>query len=294
MDYEDSSQKVAANSTLKIAGVAFATILYVFYFVGRGYLEGYYSTLGISKGLLQFGTADYIYQGAIVERFLFSLAIVLFVCGLFRFLQLPKQETHQTNHDSIWRGMWDILKSPARVSAYFSFFFFPYYVVALVSLGVMQVLGILKEAELARAFLMLLTIVMAGGMGLITLFDETTTRLIKKSNLLSLTFVIFVILTIAFMPYFGATTYGTIVGTWVTSPLQLEQTFQTVELIAREPMNGNLRWEASEKGLYHTKDTLYLLLSKKGLLFVLPAGRNNIVVAVPIETLSSFTLHARK
>jgi hypothetical protein len=95
MDDNTHSNRLISSFLITISGGVFVAVAY---YAGRQYLEGYYQSLGIPSGLLNFDTAEYVYSSFTSITIFIALVIALFAYGIFKLLII-----WETGHEwSIW------------------------------------------------------------------------------------------------------------------------------------------------------------------------------------------------
>jgi hypothetical protein len=274
---------------IPMAGV-FGALLY---FVGRRYTEGYLNTIGVPPHLLNYGVADYMFQGAQPWRLLIVLIFVFLGFLLYRF-GMPESSPWGGGFKIELKRMWHQAKTltvsgEIKVGGIFMLFFMLGYYPFIVVLLILFAIGFFGPNNLALQLVLLFLSAIAVGFAILILTDRNSTSIMKSSSVLAWSFFVTALVVFFIFPYIVAGSYGVVSGVLDTGPNNLGRSFQEVQLTAEKPIAG-FEWEQQDNGLWRTKDKLYVLASSNENLFIRSEGNDTQTMVIPTDRILSFSL----
>lgn len=275
------------------------------YFVGRRYLEAYYLTTGIPPELLQFSIADYVYSGAHPFRLLVVILFTAIGIGLIR-LASQKEFDKPVSRVTGERRKAKTVREKGRQFLealnkkletgffYYMLGLFILYCFILPILAGIEAFGGRPDFRgmLVLSYLSIVLILFTVVGAVITLFDRRALlRLSRHSKTRALVLWSGALL-FFFLPYLGAGAYGSFMGFQDISKHRISRVFDTVTLIANQPLNIMLDWERVTNDVYKTADKLYLLGVNSESLFIRLDNDHGETLIIPKARLSSFVINS--
>ena len=136
--------------------------IYLISYMGRRFMEGYYSSLGIPTSLVHYSPEDTFYYGIFPPMFFMFLAFMLLALGVLRFINLPSKQTPSFRREKIpfFKKIWRFIKSRRKTETAFAVFLFIYFCVSYIPLLFFDF-----SNPMAEAFITLMMLLMTAGAG---------------------------------------------------------------------------------------------------------------------------------
>ncbi len=245
------------------------------YYLGRQQTDAYYQIIGVPPSALDFGTADYMYQG--VQSWMFLVAL-LFTLVLILWCRVYTERGVQgASHKGGFRKrLYDVLR---RFPQYLGIWMFLYmiYAVTLV-FGLASLFGVLNYQ--VKALLGFLIGAFAFVMALILMTDAPTMDLLRTWHGLRRVFLVTVVVGLLIAPQILPASVGTMRG--LVDASHAEQVFPTVEVVARGRLGPpDLQWQYSADSYFTSEERLLLIVSTDTQLFLRRMSGSDSVFSVP-------------
>ena len=257
---------------MSISGIS--GFLYIMYYVGRAYCEGFFSSWGIPKDLISFQFYDYIYYGAQIDTILITVIFTAILLKLLItwFFQNPEQTKPYNKYGVMLVYGYLILYSVILLCCVFLQIFRSDLVIQKPLF-----MGILITCIVLLSFLVM-----------ILYFDQDLFSHIRSANIKKNIFIATVVITLLFSPYMSGKAWGAFKAqiTEITN-------FPAVELYANRELIYGIEWIPVDNSTYKTNQELYLIMKTSEYIFVKTSGNTSpVYMFKPSDILSTKILYS--
>ena len=263
--------KTTANKALSSILAGIPAFGYLLYFTGTTYSAAYYSTIGIPRGIVNFGFWDYIYLGAKDLNILIPLAFAAMFVGFLLYLTEPNPWWHYRNHHS-------------KLEYGFIIFYLVYFTAVLLLLVVITWVNPTLKTNPAYVFAALGSCLLVSGWSIIMLFDKTLLVRIKEGRIISRLFFGAIVIALILFPHTSADAWGRFEG------MMAKDSHPLVELHAPHQVIDDIQWETTSTNSFRTVDDLRLLFSNQQYLVVESVADRHSLYVVPIGDILSIKI----
>ncbi len=259
---------------MSIGGITW--LVYVIYYVGRAYLEGFFISLGIPKEYVSFQLHDYIYYGAQIDTI---IIVIIFTAVLVKLIMtLSRQSITQNKPFSI----------PIDI---FVLGYLVLYSIFLVCFVFLQIFRPDYVVHVAPTMVILMTcIFLLGFMTLILYFDPNTYAHIMSSKIRRSLFITTIIITLIVSPYMSGKAWGAYKGLIVN-----RLGFPKVELCTNKILDDDIKWITADNFTYRTDQELLLVMETNDYVFIKTTETTSpVYILKPSDILSIKVLYSEK
>ncbi len=213
-------------------------LVYLMYYVGRAYYDGFFKSLGVPASLVHFELQDYMYSGAQVDTIFITGAFTAVLVGLL-ITRIWTAEQNTPSNDWI-----------VRVSAVGG-------TIYLVWNGLMLALfwywwifrpDLIIEKPVVLGILVT-SIMILGILIMLLYFDRATFSQIRSGKIKSRIFIAAAIITLLFTPYMSAQAWGAYKAQ-IINPSDFPQ----VELYADQKLGDGIEWVPTDNAVYRSQE----------------------------------------
>ena len=213
-------------------------LVYLMYYVGRAYYDGFFRSLGVPASFVHFELQDYMYSGAQVDTIFITGAFTAVLVGL---LMTRIWTVEQNTPSNDWM---------VRVSAVAGTIYLVWNGLVLVLFWYWWIFRPDLLIEKPVVLGILVTSIMILGMLIMLLyFDRATFSQIKSGKIKSRIFIIAAVITLLFTPYMSAQAWGAYKAQ-IVNPSDFPQ----VELYADRKLNDGIEWLPIDDDTYRSQE----------------------------------------
>ncbi len=219
--------------------------IYILYYVGRAYCEGFYLSVGVPKSFINFELHDYIFFGAQVDTILITGAFTAVLVGLLMTRFFPRTEQSKLVDSFINRS-----------SVVLALGYLVLYDLALVLFAYFQIYRPDLVVEPPFVISILMTCMVTLGILIVILyFDKDGLSRIRNGKIKRSIFITAAIVTLLFSPYMSGEAWGAYKGQIVKLT-----GFPQVELYANRELTDGIKWVPIDNVTYKSDQELYLIV----------------------------------
>jgi hypothetical protein len=252
-------------------------LVYILYYVGRAYTEGYFTPLGIPKDCISYQLQDYVYYGAQIDTILITIIFTLILGKLLMtWFSPPTGEIRPYN----------------KYADIFVLGYLCLYSVGLICFGVfIQIFrpDLVIKTPIIIGILMF-CILLLSLLVMVIYFDSDMFSHIRTTKVKRSIFIITAIITLLFSPYMSGLSWGAFKGQ--TTKLA---NFPKVELYSNRELIDEIPWVPVDNTTYKSNQELHLILKTNDFLFVKTTDDTSpVYMFKPSDVLSIKVLYSEK
>jgi hypothetical protein len=250
--------------------------VYLMYYVGRAYFEGFFSSIGVPKDLISFQLHDYAYSGAQIDTILITGAFTAVLVGLLM---------------NWFRKHIDLKRPNIKIEVGFVLIYLCLYSVLLIIFAFLQIfrLDLIIEIPVVMSVLMtcLVTLTL---LILVLYFDQVILSNIWNSKIKRNIFIVAAIITLLCSPYMGGKAWGAYKG-----QIAKITDFPAIELYTNKVLTDEINWITVDNVTFKSNQELHLVLKTNDYIFVKTTDKTSpVYVLNTLDVLSTKVLYSEK
>lgn len=250
---------------MSISGIS--GLLYIMYYVGRAYYEGYFAALGIPKDFMSYQIYDYIYFGAQIDTILITVVFTAILLKLLTtWFYVSVQSRPYSKNAVIFINVYLVIYAVILLCCVFLQIFRPELIIQKP-----LIMGILMTC------IILLTLLV-----MVLYFDEDSFSHIRNTKTLRGIFIATAIITLLFSPYMSGKAWGVLRGETIRI-----NDFPQVELYTNKILDDSIQWASADNITFRSDQKLYLVMKTSEYEFIKSTDNTSSVYVFSVSDILS-------